>query len=88
MHCCCLRKRCVLKHLVVAHKIFPARVAYQQLINFSILADNLKLFHELQGPVFSGPGIRLQDMPEGMPPKPLIDFHQHPGLFDMFNADD
>jgi len=51
-------------------------------------ADNLKLFHELRGPVFSGPVIRLEDMPAGLPPKPLIDFHQHPGLFDMFNTDE
>lgn len=74
--------------MAVACKLFLAKVPYQQLINFSVLADNLKLFHELRGPVFSGPGIRPQDMPAGMPPKPLIDFHQHPGLFDMFNADD
>ena len=51
-------------------------------------ADNLKLFHELRGPVFSGPVILPEDMPAGLPSKPLIDFHQHPGLFDMFYADD
>ncbi|CAL5223817.1 g6388 [Coccomyxa viridis] len=52
------------------------------------LIDNLKLFHELRGPVFSGPVIRPEDMPAGLPAKPLINFHQHPGLFDMFNADE
>lgn len=53
-----------------------------------LLADNLKLFHELRGPVFSGPVLLQGNMPAGMPPKPLIDFHQHPGLFDMFKPND
>jgi hypothetical protein len=50
-------------------------------------ADNLKLFHELRGPVYPAAPVDPLDIPSGLPQRPLLDFHQHPGLFNMFDPD-
>lgn len=50
-------------------------------------ADNLKLFHELRGPVYSTPVSPAIIIPSSLPQKPLLDFHQHPALFSMFDPD-
>ena len=49
--------------------------------------DNLKLFHELRGPVFSAPISPAIVIPSSLPQRPLLDFHQHPALFSMFDPD-
>ncbi len=51
-------------------------------------ADNLKLFHELRGPVYPAPLMNPADIPASLPIRPLLDFHQHPGLLNMFDPDE
>lgn len=50
-------------------------------------ADNLKLFHELRGAIYPAAPVDPIDIPSGLPQRPLLDFHVHPGLFDMFDPD-
>ncbi|BDA48650.1 probable mitochondrial protein import protein ZIM17 at C-terminar half [Coccomyxa sp. Obi] len=52
------------------------------------LIDNLKLFHELRGPVYPAPPMNPADIPASLPIRPLLDFHQHPGLLNMFDPDE
>ena len=53
-----------------------------------LLTDNLKLFHELRGPVYPTPPMNPADIPSSLPLRPLLDFHQHPGLLNMFHPDE
>ncbi|EIE27492.1 zf-DNL-domain-containing protein [Coccomyxa subellipsoidea C-169] len=52
------------------------------------LIDNLKLFHELRGPVYPAAPMNPADIPASLPLRPLLDFQQHAGLLNMFHPEE